>query len=103
MTMTKSSLTKVIHERKSVRKYDENFKIPQQQLEELLVEATSAPSSSNLQPWRFLVIQDEAVKKETKGSAGLPLSQIVHHEGQGRDQGSREGNNRGHCKRQKPG
>ena len=42
-----------MHERKSVRKYDENFKIPQQQLEELLVEATSAPSSSNLQPWRF--------------------------------------------------
>lgn len=69
MTMTKSSLTKVIHERKSVRKYDENFKIPQQQLEELLVEATSAPSSSNLQPWRFLVIQDEAVKKELRAIA----------------------------------
>lgn len=63
MTVTKSSLNKIMHERKSVRKYDENYKIPQEQLEQLLVEATSAPSSSNLQPWRFLVIQDEAIKK----------------------------------------
>lgn len=63
MTVTKSNLYKVMHDRKSVRKYDENYKIPQEQLEELLVEATSAPSSSNLQPWRFIVIQDEAMKK----------------------------------------
>jgi nitroreductase len=66
MTITKSNLNKVMHERKSVRKYEENYKIPQAELEELLVEATTAPSSSNLQPWRFLVIQDEAVKKELR-------------------------------------
>jgi len=53
MTVTKSHLNKVMHDRKSVRKYDENYKIPQAQLKELLEEATSAPSSSNLQPWRF--------------------------------------------------
>lgn len=58
-----------MHERKSVRKYEENYKIPQAELEELLVEATTAPSSSNLQPWRFLVIQDEAVKKELRSIA----------------------------------
>ena len=66
MTITKSTLNKVMHERKSVRKYDPQFKIPQSQLEELLMEASSAPSSSNLQPWRFLVIQDEAIKKELR-------------------------------------
>lgn len=69
MTITKSYLNKVMHERKSVRKYEENYKIPQAELEELLVEATTAPSSSNLQPWRFLVIQDEAVKKELRSIA----------------------------------
>ncbi|WP_223555011.1 MULTISPECIES: nitroreductase family protein [Lysinibacillus] len=69
MTITKSYLNKVMHERKSIRKYEENYKIPQAELEELLVEATTAPSSSNLQPWRFLVIQDEAVKKELRSIA----------------------------------
>ncbi|WP_341302447.1 nitroreductase family protein [Lysinibacillus sp. FSL H8-0500] len=69
MPITKSQLHKVMHERKSVRKYDASFKIPQEQLEELLIEATSAPSSSNLQPWRFLVIQDDAVKKELRAIA----------------------------------
>lgn len=66
MPTTKSYLNKVMHDRKSVRKYEANFKIPQSDLEELLIEATTAPSSSNLQPWRFLVIQDEAVKKELR-------------------------------------
>lgn len=66
MIKTQSSLNKIIHERKSVRKYDPDFKIPQSQLEELLREATSAPSSSNLQPWRFLVIQDDLIKKELR-------------------------------------
>jgi len=69
MTITKSYLNRVMHERKSIRKYEENYKIPQAELEELLVEATTAPSSSNLQPWRFLVIQDEAVKKELRSIA----------------------------------
>ncbi|UPW85363.1 nitroreductase family protein [Lysinibacillus sp. Ag94] len=55
-----------MHDRKSVRKYEANYKIPQSDLEELLVIATTAPSSSNLQPWRFLVIQDEEVKKELR-------------------------------------
>lgn len=66
MIKAQSSLNKIMHERKSVRKYDPNFKIPQSQLEELLREATSAPSSSNLQPWRFLVIQDDLIKKELR-------------------------------------
>ncbi|WP_068982701.1 nitroreductase family protein [Lysinibacillus xylanilyticus] len=69
MTITKSYLNRVMHERKSIRKYEENYKIPQAELEELLVEATTAPSSSNLQPWRFLVIQDEAVKKKLRSIA----------------------------------
>ncbi|MFJ7182863.1 nitroreductase family protein [Lysinibacillus xylanilyticus] len=66
MTTTKSYINKVMHDRKSVRKYEANFKIPQSELEELLEEATTAPSSSNLQPWRFLVIQDEEVKKDLR-------------------------------------
>lgn len=55
-----------MHDRKSVRVYDPTGKISKEEIEEILKEATSAPSSSNLQPWRFLVIQDENVKKELR-------------------------------------
>lgn len=56
-------------ERKSVRVYDPNFKIAKEEIEELLTMATSAPSSSNLQAWNFIVIQDQEVKKELRAIA----------------------------------
>ena len=65
-TITAPNLSTIMQDRKSVRKYDPTFKMTQAQLEEIITEATSAPSSSNLQPWRFLVIQDEETKKELR-------------------------------------
>ncbi|MEK5529670.1 nitroreductase family protein [Viridibacillus sp. FSL R5-0468] len=65
-TTTEKSLYTIMEDRKSVRKYDPTFKMTQAQLEEIIKEATSAPSSSNLQAWRFLVIQDEETKKELR-------------------------------------
>ncbi|MGM9925615.1 MAG: nitroreductase family protein [Bacillus sp. (in: firmicutes)] len=65
-TTTDSNLYTVMHARKSVRVYDPTFKISNEEIEEIIKEAASAPSSSNLQPWKFLVIQDENVKKEVK-------------------------------------
>ncbi|WJY26842.1 MULTISPECIES: nitroreductase family protein [Sporosarcina] len=59
-------LSEVIHARKSVRKYDPGFTIDPAEIEEMLKEASLAPSSSNLQPWRFLVIQDDAAKQRIK-------------------------------------
>ncbi|WP_152395251.1 nitroreductase family protein [Paenibacillus guangzhouensis] len=55
---------KVLHERHSVRYYDPAVKISKQEIEELLQEAILAPSSSNLQPWRFLVIDDQDLKEK---------------------------------------
>ncbi len=59
-----SQLEQVIRSRKSVRAYDPEFKIEKKELEEILEIASSAPSSSNLQAWRFIVIQDQEKKKE---------------------------------------
>lgn len=64
-----SPLYKVMKERKSVRIYDPSFKIEKEELEEMLTLATSAPSSSNLQAWNFIVIQDQDVKKELRAIA----------------------------------
>lgn len=54
----------VLKERHSVRYYDPTVKISKAELEEILAEATLAPSSSNLQPWRFLVIDDQELKQK---------------------------------------
>ncbi|SDO37046.1 nitroreductase family protein [Halobacillus aidingensis] len=53
----------IAKERRSVRQYDPDYKIERKEIEELLETATLAPSSSNLQSWRFLVI-DEQEEKE---------------------------------------
>ncbi|ESU32239.1 NAD(P)H nitroreductase [Bacillus sp. 17376] len=66
MNTSETSLATVIRERRSVRKYDPNLKISQEEILDILKEATLAPSSSNLQPWKFLVIQDEETKKELR-------------------------------------
>jgi nitroreductase len=54
----------VIRERHSVRKYDPTFRISTDEMKQMLEEAILAPSSSNLQPWRFLVIDDQAKKEQ---------------------------------------
>ena len=57
-TITTPDFQTVIRERHSVRQYDPSVKIPREEMEEILKDAILAPSSSNLQPWRFLVIDD---------------------------------------------
>lgn len=68
-TTLSKSLSEVIKERHSVRKYDSSYKISQEEIKDMLKEATQAPSSSNLQPWRFMVIQDQETKKELRAIA----------------------------------
>ncbi|UVI30600.1 nitroreductase family protein [Paenibacillus spongiae] len=54
----------VAHQRRSIRQYDPNLKLSKEEIKEVLTEGTLAPSSSNLQPWRFLVIDDQAQKEK---------------------------------------
>ena len=42
--------------RKSVRVYDETVKISHEEMLTMIQEATTAPSSVNMQPWRFVVV-----------------------------------------------
>ena len=75
MLQQKSALEKLMEERKSVRKYEPGVAIPRKTIQHILQQATSAPSSSNLQPWRFLVIDDAEQKKELR-IAGFNQEQI---------------------------
>jgi nitroreductase len=54
--------SKVIRDRHSVRKYDSSWKMSDEEIKGILEDAILAPSSSNLQPWRFIVITDQELK-----------------------------------------
>ncbi|WP_100408135.1 nitroreductase family protein [Bacillus solitudinis] len=75
-TVTKSGVFQLMEERHSVRKYVPDVEIPKSELEEMLQAASEAPSSWNLQHWRFLVI-DEKAKKEELLPIGYNQQQIV--------------------------
>lgn len=53
-------------ERKSIRKYDSEIKITKEEMTVILEEATRAPSSMNMQPWRFIVVETPEGKKKLK-------------------------------------
>jgi nitroreductase len=57
-----NDFTEVITGRRSIRKYDPSVKISKEEMTQILTEATLAPSSVNLQPWRFLVIESDEAK-----------------------------------------
>ena len=60
-----------IMNRKSVRSYTDQ-KLTDAQIETLLKAAMAAPSGINLQPWRFIVVTDQAVKDALQGERRGP-------------------------------
>ncbi|MFH0748650.1 MAG: nitroreductase family protein [Candidatus Bathyarchaeota archaeon] len=56
------SFRKVLEERRSIRKYKPD-PIPDELITEILESARIAPSSSNRQPWHFIVVKDANKKK----------------------------------------
>ncbi|RIL89852.1 nitroreductase family protein, partial [Staphylococcus equorum] len=54
----------VLESRRSVKQYDPNVKIPREEMKEMIELTTKAPSSVNMQPWRFVVV-DTPEGKET--------------------------------------
>lgn len=59
-----NNFSKIMLERKSIRNYDTTVKISQEEMEAILNEAVKAPSSVNMQPWRFAVVSSEEGKKK---------------------------------------
>ena len=55
-----------IHARKSVRTYTDEDVTPQQ-VETILRAAMAAPSGMNAQPWRFVVVREQATKEKLAG------------------------------------
>lgn len=60
--MRETNFETILKGRRSVRNYDPAVKISKEEMSELLSEATLAPSSVNMQPWRFIVAESEEAK-----------------------------------------
>ncbi|MFW0183916.1 nitroreductase family protein [Rothia sp. CCM 9418] len=60
--MKNNDFKDIIFNRKSIKVFDENVKIPREEMLEMIDEAVKAPSSVNLQPWRFVVVESQEGK-----------------------------------------
>lgn len=62
--------------RRSVKNYDPHVKISREEMTEILAEATTAPSSVNMQPWRFVVIDTPEGKAKMAELASFNTNQV---------------------------
>lgn len=61
----------VIRKRRSIRAY-ENRDVEEDKLKRILEAARIAPSATNAQPWRFIVIRKKQVKEKLKAAYARP-------------------------------
>ena len=71
-----NDFNEIITGRRSIRNYDPSVKISKEEMTEILTEATLAPSSVNLQPWRFVVIDSEEGKATLAPLAKFNQTQV---------------------------
>lgn len=66
----------IVTGRRSIRKYDTSVKISKQEMTDILTEATLAPSSVNMQPWRFVIIESAEGKAKLAPLARFNQQQV---------------------------
>ncbi len=53
-------------ERRSIRKYDPTVKITKKEMKEIIEKTNRAPSSMNMQPWRYFIVESHAAKEKLR-------------------------------------
>ncbi len=53
-------------ERRAIREYDPTIKIDHNEIKDMLKDATRAPSSMNMQPWRFAIVDTPEGKEQLR-------------------------------------
>ncbi|KOS67774.1 NAD(P)H nitroreductase [Lysinibacillus contaminans] len=59
-----NDFNEIVYGRRSIKEYDPTVKISREEMSEIIAQASKAPSSINMQPWRFLVIDSEQGKEK---------------------------------------
>ncbi|GAA0133477.1 nitroreductase family protein [Paenibacillus sp. YSY-4.3] len=75
-TATVKDFKEIVLGRRSVKNYDPSVKISREEMTEILAEATTAPSSTNMQPWRFVVIDTPEGKQKMAELAMFNTNQV---------------------------
>ena len=58
-----------IKERRSVKHYDPNHKLTEDEINQLMSLAVLSPTSFNMQNWRFVLVKDSEIKKQIRAAA----------------------------------
>lgn len=58
-----------IKERRSVKHYDPNHKLTEDEINQLMSLAVLSPTSFNIQNWRFVLVKDQEVRKQIRVAA----------------------------------
>jgi nitroreductase len=74
--MNNKDFNEIVLKRRSIKRYDPSVKISREEMEEILAEATRAPSSVNMQPWRFVVIETPEGKEKLAELAKFNSEQV---------------------------
>lgn len=53
-----------IKARRAVKHYDSDFQMPQSDIDTLLEHALEAPTSFNIQNWRFVLVEDKTLRQQ---------------------------------------
>lgn len=61
---TTNDFNEIVYGRRSIKTYEPSVKISKEEMTQIIEEASTAPSSINMQPWRFLVINSEEGKQK---------------------------------------
>ena len=64
MPVVSNDFSDIVYNRRSIRNFNPSVKIPREELLEILDKTVTAPSSVNMQPWRFVVVDSEEGKEK---------------------------------------
>ncbi|WP_105128628.1 nitroreductase family protein [Streptococcus suis] len=74
--MVTNDFNEIMFGRKSIKVYDETATIDHEEMLEMLNKAITAPSSVNLQPWRFVVVESAAAKAKLRPMVRFNTKQV---------------------------
>lgn len=63
-TYTTNDFQAILKGRRSIRQFDESVKISKEEMTNILQDTITAPSSVNMQPWRFIVAESSTAKEK---------------------------------------
>lgn len=68
MSSTEKPISKIVRERRATPSFD-GAPVPEKDVKQILSAGLSAPSGYNMQPWRFIVVQQEEQKRRLRAAS----------------------------------